>query len=100
MKNIFFISALGASLLACATQTTSSACDASGLQNIVGMTATDALAEINKQPKSVQDMSIYSGSSETPDMLPKGKLVLEHSTPNVVDALMNGGTVTKVYCNN
>lgn len=76
-----------------------SQCDASKFQNIVGMEANAAAAAINSQPKSVQDMVIYSGSSETPSMLPKGTLVLRHSTPNVVDAMVRGGTVTKVYCN-
>jgi len=84
---------------ACAETSPSSSCDAVPFQYIVGMSAQDAFEEMDKQPASIKNQTIYSGSSETPRMLPRGKLVLEHSTPNVIDALTKGGTVTKVYCN-
>lgn len=107
MYKYALIAALACSVAGCQStapmvqrSTPASACDASQLQHIVGMKAKAAFEVMNGQPKSVQDMTIYSGSSEKPSMLPKGTLVLEHSTPNVVDAVMNGGTVTKVYCNN
>ncbi len=105
MKVLFF-SALCLTVMSCVPEAASERpapgqclMIAKDLQYIAGMEAMAALEEIEKQPEFVKNMTIYSGSSEDPSILPKRVIVLEHNTPRVTDALFNGGRVTKVYCN-